>query len=362
MHRPEDKVNQFNEIAVAPDGINQVIDTLSKLDLHNSNKVIDIVSSPKVNVVQLPKNKIDYHSTFFLPENEVNRQNGVQSRDQLSKNSTNDLQKILELRERIKTIKQNNEDIFKLPSEKRRKEIVHENLQSFDDEHNEMSLPPQDQKSIKQKNGNKANSSTKTLNMIGTNDVNASMKEKESASSAKKNQLVKDVKWTPSSSLLDLSRRNDLLQKELFESGLGEKVKKLLTDFTDTISLEERSLKDVLEPPKKTDVSNIATFNDNNLKNLLNSRKRDPLFQNFSFTEKMQPVRSPFFLPNAEIQDFDSGSLLTGKETQNTIFGASKAQEDGDKDLIDLENSVQKDDDIVNKLVSHLTHSEEDVV
>ena len=161
MHRPEDKVNQFNEIAVAPDGINQVIDTLSKLDLHNSNKVIDIVSSPKVNVVQLPKNKIDYHSTFFLPENEVNRQNGVQSRDQLSKNSTNDLQKILELRERIKTIKQNNEDIFKLPSEKRRKEIVHENLQSFDDEHNEMSLPPQDQKSIKQKNGNKANSSTK---------------------------------------------------------------------------------------------------------------------------------------------------------------------------------------------------------
>ena len=197
--------------------------------------------------------------------------------------------------------------------------------------------------------------------MIGTNDVNASMKEKESASSAKKNQLVKDVKWTPSSSLLDLSRRNDLLQKELFESGLGEKVKKLLTDFTDTISLEERSLKDVLEPPKKTDVSNIATFNDNNLKNLLNSRKRDPLFQNFSFTEKMQPVRSPFFLPNAEIQDFDSGSLLTGKETQNTIFGASKAQEDGDKDLIDLENSVQKDDDIVNKLVSHLTHSEEDV-
>ena len=362
MHRPEDKVNQFNEIAVAPDGINQVIDTLSKLDLHNSNKVIDIVSSPKVNVLQLPKNKIDYHSTFFLPENEVNRQNGVQSRDQLSKNSTNDLQKILELRERIKTIKQNNEDIFKLPSEKRRKEIVHENLQSFDDEHNEMSLPPQDQKSIKQKNGNKANSSTKTLNMIGTNDVNASMKEKESASSAKKNQLVKDVKWTPSSSLLDLSRRNDLLQKELFESGLGEKVKKLLTDFTDTISLEERSLKDVLEPPKKTDVSNIATFNDNNLKNLLNSRKRDPLFQNFSFTEKMQPVRSPFFLPNAEIQDFDSGSLLTGKETQNTIFGASKAQEDGDKDLIDLENSVQKDDDIVNKLVSHLTHSEEDVV
>ena len=198
--------------------------------------------------------------------------------------------------------------------------------------------------------------------MIGTNDVNASMKEKESASSAKKNQLVKDVKWTPSSSLLDLSRRNDLLQKELFESGLGEKVKKLLTDFTDTISLEERSLKDVLEPPKKTDVSNIATFNDNNLKNLLNSRKRDPLFQNFSFTEKMQPVRSPFFLPNAEIQDFDSGSLLTGKETQNTIFGASKAQENGDKDLIDLENSVQKDDDIVNKLVSHLTHSEEDVV
>ena len=183
-----------------------------------------------------------------------------------------------------------------------------------------------------------------------------------SASSAKKNQLVKDVKWTPSSSLLDLSRRNDLLQKELFESGLGEKVKKLLTDFTDTISLEERSLKDVLEPPKKTDVSNIATFNDNNLKNLLNSRKRDPLFQNFSFTEKMQPVRSPFFLPNAEIQDFDSGSLLTGKETQNTIFGASKAQENGDKDLIDLENSVQKDDDIVNKLVSHLTHSEEDVV
>ena len=198
--------------------------------------------------------------------------------------------------------------------------------------------------------------------MIGTNDVNASMKEKESASSAKKNQLVKDVKWTPSSSLLDLSRRNDLLQKELFESGLGEKVKKLLTDFTDTISLEERSLKDVLEPPKKTDVSNIATFNDNNLKNLLNSRKRDPLFQNFSFTEKMQPVRSPFFLPNAEIQGFDSGSLLTGKETQNTIFGASKAQENGDKDLIDLENSVQKDDDIVNKLVSHLTHSEEDVV
>ena len=76
----------------------------------------------------------------------------------------------------------------------------------------------------------------------------------------------------------------------------------------------------------------------------------------------MQPVRSPFFLPNAEIQDFDSGSLLTGKETQNTIFGASKAQENGDKDLIDLENSVQKDDDIVNKLVSHLTHSEEDVV
>ncbi|ANC96530.1 U11 protein [macacine betaherpesvirus 9] len=338
----------------------KLIDSFSNLEISDSNNVPKPVEMVILDSQQFPKQQISTYSELGSPENK-NILDDVHL-NQLPKKSAVDLQEILDLQERINKIKYNNHDIFQLPLEKRKKEVLQENLQTVDDEHDEIYVSRQNQNPNPENDITMPKSLNETLNTAENNDVDnfKHLAKYTFTDTAKKLRPESGSKWTPESSLIDVNRRNNILQKELVESGLGEKVQKLLTGFTDFISLEEKSLKDIISTSKK-ELAENDHLKDYNLKQILNPAAKNELFKNFSLNEKFEPIESPFFLPNVEIRDLHSGSLINVTEpTQENI---TQTKTDLETDLINLDESLKNDEnDVVNQLVTHLKQPEVDHV
>nr|ARJ98809.1 U11 [Human betaherpesvirus 6]ARK00385.1 U11 [Human betaherpesvirus 6] len=105
-------------------------------------------------------------------------------------------------------------------------------------------------------------------------------------------------------------------EEQYVQAGLGQRVNKILAEFTNLISLGEKGIQDILHNQSGTELK-LPTENklgreseEANVERILEVSDPQNLFKNFKLQNDLDSVQSPFRLPNADLsRDLDSVSF-----------------------------------------------------